>query len=116
MKAVRFNRPRANFRRILRPHDLEALGISSKETLVWNPENNFTIVMNNKLSESLVGKLPGEFTMSDTEGDDEDPEVLDPMTSLAQSGSGHPEGSADESKDDPDDDDDESIDADDPDA
>lgn len=103
MKAVRYARPRPNFRRTLRPRDLDMLGLENKgETLVWSPENKFTIVMSNKASESLVAKLPGEFILFDAEGDDEPEEVLDPMTSLASTQSSSPEEQPDESQPDPD--------------
>lgn len=117
MKSVRYMYPRANFRRVLRPTDLERLGmINVKETLVWEPENGFTIVMNNKLSDSLVDKLPSEFIALDADGDDEAPVVLEPMTSIAQSTSGNPAGSPIEAVPNLDDDDESSTDDDDLDA
>lgn len=106
MKRVRYARPRANFERILRVSDLDALGVPHKgEPLVWNQANGFEIVMSNKMSESLVDKLPKEFILFDTDGEDEAPEVLEPMTSLAQSASDEPEELPDESESAGDDDD-----------
>lgn len=99
MKNVHYRKPRANFRRVLRPKDLEQLGISGvKETLIWETSNRFTVVLNNKVSESLVEKLPTEFKMTDAEGDDEIPEVPELLTSLAESASSDPEGSVNESE------------------
>jgi hypothetical protein len=72
MKTVSYKRPRKNFRRTLRPIDLASLGIQTKETLVWSGENQFSLVLNNKLSESLVAKLPNEFSMVDADGDEPD--------------------------------------------
>jgi hypothetical protein len=91
MKNVHYLRPRANYRRILRPADMEWLGLETKENLVWEPENHFVVKLNNKLSDSLVEKFPDEFMAVATEEDDEIPEVPEPLTSLAQSASGAPE-------------------------
>jgi hypothetical protein len=86
MKAVRHRNPRAGYIRILRTSDLDALGIKHKgQDLVWNQDNNFTIVMNNQMSDSLVERLPTEFIAMDAEEADEASEVPDPMTSLASS-------------------------------
>lgn len=72
MKTVSYKRPRKNFTRTLRPIDLARLGIQSKETLVWSGENQFSLVLNNRLSDSLVAKLPAEFSAVDAEGDEPD--------------------------------------------
>jgi hypothetical protein len=98
MKAVRYLHPQAGAVRVLRTKDLDQLGIKHKdEDLVWNQENNFTIVMNNHMSDSLVEMLPTEFVAMDTDEADEAPEVPEPMTSLAPSGTesdmGFPESS-----------------------
>lgn len=82
MKNVHYIKPKANFVRTLRPQDLASLGIDAKETLVWSPENNFRLTLNNKVSESLVAKLPAEFRAIDVDGDDEPVEVVDPMTTI----------------------------------
>jgi len=86
MKAVRYANPRSGYVRILRTTDLDSLGIKHKgEDLVWSKENNFTIVMNNQMSDSLVERLPTEFIAVDAEEADEADPVLEAMTSLAQS-------------------------------
>lgn len=72
MKSVHYTRPRPGFSRVLRPIDLASLGIQSKENLEWSGANNFCLVLNNKLSESLVEKLPAEFVMVDVDGDESD--------------------------------------------
>jgi hypothetical protein len=84
MKAVRYVENRAGYVRILRTSDLDSLGIKHHgEDLVWNQENNFTIVMNNQMSDSLVERLPTEFVA-------EDADEADDATSTAQS---HPKAS-----------------------
>lgn len=97
MKTVRYARPRANFVRRMRPIDLQRLGIDHKEELVWSQANQFQIVLSNKLSESLVAKLPGEFILFEAGGEDEAPEVKEPMTSIAESASVDSEDDPDES-------------------
>jgi len=89
MKAVQYANPRAGYVRILRTTDLDSLGIQHKgEDLIWNKENNFTIVMNNQMSDSLVERLPTEFIATDTgEADEADP-IPEVMTSLAPIGTG----------------------------
>jgi len=86
--------------RILRPVDLDRLGIKTHkgEDLVWNPENRYTIVMSNQLSDSLVDKLPNEFAAYDAEGADESLDVEVAATSLDASNAGSDEGSPDESE------------------
>lgn len=97
MKRVMTKKRGAEYIRILRTTDLDRLGIKHKgENLVWNRENNFTLEMSNQMSDSLVEKLPNDFIVSDADGEDEVPEVKDPMTSLASS-AGLAEGSPDES-------------------
>ena len=99
MKNVRFLRARANFTRVLRTSDLDRLGIKHKgQDLVWNQANNFTIEMNNQMSDSLVEMFPREFVATPTDEADEAPEVQEPMTSLASSIAGSTEGSPDESE------------------
>ena len=89
MKSVRYRKARSGVVRILRTQDLDRLGIKHKgQDLTWNQANNFTVVMNNQMSDSLVEKLPGDFDASDAEGEDETPEVQEVMTSLASSGTG----------------------------
>ena len=89
MKSVRYLKARSGVVRILRTKDLDRLDIKHKgQDLVWNKDNNFTIVMNNQMSDSLVEKLPGDFVASDADGEDETPEVQEVMTSLASSGTG----------------------------
>lgn len=84
MRSVRYSNPRAGYQRILRTSDLEALGVKHRgEDLVWNTENNFTVVMSNQMSDSLVERLPTEFVA-------EDADEADDATSTAQS---HPEAS-----------------------
>lgn len=96
MKNVIWKKAAAGRSRVLRTADLDRLGIKHKgQDLVWNQDNNFTLEMSNQMSDSLVEKLPGDF--SATEGTDEVPEVQDPMTSLASSTAGSGEGSPDES-------------------
>lgn len=97
MKRVRYARPRANFVRRLRPIDLRQLGIDHNEELVWNQANRFEIVLSNKVSESLVARLPDEFILFEAGGEDEAPEVKEPMTSIAESASVDSEGVPDES-------------------
>lgn len=85
MKTVRWARPAANKRRILRVQDLVQLGVEHKgEDLTWSKDNKFEIVMTNRMSDSLVGKLPGEFVVFDIEGEagDEPVEILEPLTTL----------------------------------
>lgn len=97
MKLVRYRRPRAGFSRVLRVKDLDQLGIKHKgEDLVWNKDNNFQVVMNNQMSESLVEKLPGEFSAMDTDEADEAPEVPEPLTHFT------PNDQSDDSVDNPD--------------
>jgi hypothetical protein len=104
MKRVRYARPRANFIRTLRVKDLDQLGIDHKgEDLVWDKDNGFEIVMSNKMSDSLVEKLPNEFILFDSDAEDEPVEVLDPMTSLASQQSELPEEEPESSESDPDD-------------
>jgi hypothetical protein len=98
MKNVRLKKARPNYRRILRTKDLDARSVKHKGAdLVWGPENNFSIEMTNQMSDSLVAAFPGEFVMSDADGDDESPTVQDVMTSLASGPQGSVPGSPDES-------------------
>lgn len=83
MKNVHYIKRKPNFVRTLRPVDLASLGIQTKETLVWSADNNFCLTLNNKLSESLVDKLPSEFKLTDAPDDEfEAPEVIDPLVTL----------------------------------
>jgi hypothetical protein len=93
MKKVRYRYASSGTSRRLRVADLDALGIDHKqdEDLVFNQANKFTIEMNNKASDSLVAALPKEFAVVGEDEDDEF-EVPAPMTSIAQSGSGEPQG------------------------
>lgn len=110
MRRVRYIKVRANFTRTLRVKDLEMLGIPHlNKPLSFHSGNQFTLVMSNKMAESLVAKLPKEFMMFDPEGDDETPEVLEPLTSLMPSINSKPEESSDDSLGDPDDDDESST-------
>lgn len=52
-------------RRVLNPSDFDRLGVDCSDTLVWSPENNHTIEMSNKASDSLVAALPTEFAIVD---------------------------------------------------
>lgn len=87
MKTVRWARPAANKRRILRVQDLVMLGIPdvSKTDLVWDKDNKFEIVMSNKASDSLAAKLPTEFVIFDAGGEDDDESdpILEPLTTIA---------------------------------
>jgi len=88
MKSVRYI---LGHTRILRASDLDALGIKHKdEELVWNKENNFTVVMNNQTSDSLVERLPTEFVIVDEEEADETSDESSLATSPSSS---HPEAS-----------------------
>lgn len=99
MKRVRYAKPKANYVRTIRVSDMDRLGIKHKgEDLVFNQGNNFMLVMSNQMSESLVEKLPGMFVVADAEGEDETPEVLEPMTSLAASTAGSSEDDPDSSE------------------
>lgn len=92
MKNVRWIPGRRGTARLLTPKDLDRLEIKHNDKdLVWNQANNFTLEMSNQMSDSLVEKLPTEF--SATGGDDESP----PANSLDDSSSGSSEGSPDES-------------------
>ena len=82
MKNVHYAKPKPNFVRTLRPVDLASLGIDTKETLVWSAGNNFCMTLSNKLSDSLVAKLPTEFRVVDIDDDDETVAVIDPMTTI----------------------------------
>jgi len=107
MKSVTYIRGRAKFRRVLRPSDLDRLGVPHKdEDLVFSPENKFTIVMNNKMSDSLVAAFPDDFKAYSVDGDDEEPEieVKEPLTSLTASSAQDPDESADDSEESGDDD------------
>lgn len=102
MKSVHYLHPRANFTRSLRVKDLDALGIEVKEDLVFEPKNKFTIVLSNKTSDSLVAALPKEFKAYPADGDDESPEVLEPLTALHPSSSTEIDSSSsDDSEDEP---------------
>lgn len=110
MKRVRYARPRPGYKRTLRTKDLDQLGIEHKnEDLTWSPENRFEVVLSNKMSESLVAKLPGEFVLFDTDGEDEAPEVEERMTSLADSITRSGEGFSDDPVSDSGDDDESST-------
>lgn len=107
MKSVTYLHGRAKFRRVLRPMDLDRLGVPHKgEDLVFEPGNKFTIVMNNKASDSLVEAFPNDFKAYPVDGDDEAPEVevLEPLTSLHASSATEPDESADDSEESGDDD------------
>lgn len=77
MYNVHYKYPRPDFNRVLRPQDLATLGIETKEILVWSTENNFQLTLNNKLSESLVAKLPDDFYLSNRQDDEPAPIVDD---------------------------------------
>jgi len=94
MKNVHFVRAKKDFVRILRPIDLASLGIQAKETLVWSEQNKFCLVLNNKLSDSLVEKLPEDFLATDAEGDEPDDEISDPLVTLQS-----PQGIVNDSED-----------------
>lgn len=104
MKNVHYLKPKPNFVRTLRPIDLASLGIDTKETLVWSAGNNFCMTLSNKLSESLVEKLPTEFRAVDIDDDDELVEVSDPMTTIQT-----PQAVSDELEEDENDDDESST-------
>lgn len=104
MKNVHYLNPMPDFIRILRPIDLASLGIHTKETLVWSPDNNFCVTLNNKVSDSLVDKLPTEFRAIDVDGDEPDDEIDDPLTSLQS-----PQGSVNDLEGNENDDDDSST-------
>lgn len=104
MKNVHYTKPKSNFVRTLRPIDLASLGIDTKETLVWSPQNNFCLTLNNKLSDSLVDKLPKEFRVVDINDDDEPVAVIDPMTTIQT-----PQAVSDDSEGDENDDDESST-------
>lgn len=115
MRSVRYTKNnRSSHKRTLRSSDFVLLGIDGVDhDVTWSAENGFTVVMNNKVSDSLVEALPNEFAIV---GEDEpDPVVLDPMTSLASSASLSPEESLDSSQDDENDDEGDSSADDDPD-
>lgn len=104
MKHVHYIKPKPNFVRTLRPVDLASLGIQSKETLEWSPQNSFCLTLANKLSDSLVDKLPKEFRAVDIDDDDEPVEVIDPMTTIQT-----PQAVSDDSEGDENDDDESST-------
>jgi hypothetical protein len=117
MKTVRYARPRPNFSRTFRVKDMDRLGIPHLgQPISFNMGNQFQVVMSNKMSESFVAKLPGEFILFDIKGNDEAPEVLEPLTSLTPSASSNPQESLFDSEGDPDDDDESSTGDDDPEA
>jgi hypothetical protein len=79
MKSVRYTKGSKGIIRVMRPQDLDRLHVPHDgEDLVWNQANNFTIVMNNRMSDSLVERLPTEFVA-------EDADEADNATSTAQS-------------------------------
>ena len=62
MPAVRLIHMRKGFKRTLRPKDLDQLGVPHEGVaLSWSAENQFTIVMSDEMSDSLVAALPKEF-------------------------------------------------------
>ena len=75
MKRVRYINGRKDFRRILRPMDLQRMGIDHNHELCWETSNRFEIVLSNKVSDSLAARLPGEFILFEADGEDEAPAV-----------------------------------------
>lgn len=92
MRTVHLRRARANFRRVLRPEDLERVGIEDKvhkgRVLVWDKDNKFSVEMTNQLSDSLVAAFPNEFKAIGDGDDDDVPEVKEPMTATTRSSAG----------------------------
>lgn len=108
MKAVKFIHGRPGYSRYLSLEDLDHLGIKfpvSTENLVWNQENQHTIVMSNEMSDSLVEALPDEFVAFDPEEADEASEEKDVMTVDTSGTSGPPDGSPSNSEESSNDDD-----------
>ena len=106
MKHVRYTEPKPNFTRTMRIQDFVSLGIPAPPAdAVWSTANGFTVVMSNKVSDSLVAKLPEDFMIMKELGDDEilSNDVM--VTSSDQSASVDPKKSSDDSQGDPDDDD-----------
>jgi len=76
MKEVTFKVPgpsKANYTRVLSRDDLEKKGVTVDSSalvdgqLQFTPQNNHTIKMSDKASDSLVNLLPSEFTATESE-------------------------------------------------
>ena len=65
MKKVRWANRRPNHRRVLDPAALQALGIDKDEPLIFSKENGFILELSNQASDSLVTRLPDEFSYVD---------------------------------------------------
>ena len=111
--AVRLIHIRKGYKRTLRVRDLDQLGIPHQgQPLSWGPENGFTIVMSDEMSDSLIAALPKEFIALLAPGQTR----LSPKVEIADdSGQGNLLGLLNDSLSDPDDDDESSTDDIDPD-
>jgi hypothetical protein len=113
MGKVRYLPKRETHRRILRPNDLNNLGIYDYvEDVIFSRDNEFTVEMPDDACETLVAKLPTEFALITSPDEpvlevvpdvgSEPPEEPSDQQDADRSGEDEPEGSSSESDDDPD--------------